>query len=93
MRMTYRQMVQIMNEVFTEDQWESDVTVEDGIEEECYAAELRICGDNHDSLDEDHPVIFIPREIVERATDQDIYEYIKEMKNEKPDDFYDAYTY
>jgi len=44
----------------TDEQLECTVTVEDAYENECRAAELRISTDNHDSLDEDHPVIFVP---------------------------------
>jgi hypothetical protein len=48
----------------TYDQLNCDVTVEGGeyglAENECIAADLRICGLNHDSLDDGHPVIYIP---------------------------------
>ena len=56
--MTYREMVLKMLKTFTEDQWDSDLTVEDHTEEECYPAELRICGLEHNCLDENHPVIY-----------------------------------
>ena len=41
-------------------QLDMTVTVEDAYEDECRAAELRICGENHDSLDDYHPVIYVP---------------------------------
>ena len=42
-------------------QLERDVTVEifDGNDMECFPGSLMICGENHDSLDEDHPVIYV----------------------------------
>lgn len=58
MKMTYRQMVKFMNETFTEEQWDSDVTVED-LDNECYPADLSFVGLEHDSLDENHPIICI----------------------------------
>lgn len=44
-----------------DDQKDSDVTAEifDGENTECFAAELRIAGENHDSLDEGHPVLWV----------------------------------
>ena len=33
---------------------------EDTCDEECYGAEFYICDDQHDSLDESHPVIVVP---------------------------------
>jgi hypothetical protein len=55
---TYRELARIINEEFTEEQKDSDLTVEDSIEQECYSAELRICDNNHDSLEDGHPVIY-----------------------------------
>lgn len=46
--------------LMTPEQREAHVTVEDSAENECYQAELRITGEDHDSLDADHPVIYIP---------------------------------
>jgi len=45
----------------SDDQLESDVMVEvsDAFASECYSAELRLAGDNHDSLDDGHPVFFV----------------------------------
>ena len=57
--MTYRELIKQLGQL-TDEQLECTVTVEDGYETECRAAELRISTDNHDSLDEDHPVIFVP---------------------------------
>tara|TARA_Y100001973_G_scaffold95555_1_gene149107 strand:+ start:213 stop:386 length:174 start_codon:yes stop_codon:yes gene_type:complete len=57
--MTYRELIEQL-ENLTKEQLDCIVTVEDAYENECRAAELRICGDNHDSLDDNHPVIFVP---------------------------------
>jgi len=57
--MTYRQLIDQL-EKLAEEQLDCVVTVEDPHEDECRAAELRICGDNHDSLDDNYPVIFVP---------------------------------
>jgi len=43
----------------SQEQLDNDVTVESGIDDECYPAELRICDTEHDSLDENHPVIYV----------------------------------
>jgi len=60
--MTYRQLFEELKN-FDSYQLECDITVEGGQygcePNECHAAELRICGDQHDSLDDGHPVIFI----------------------------------
>ena len=56
-RIKYRQLLGELL-TFTDEQLNCDVTVEDSAESECYAAELRICGSEHDSLDENHPVIY-----------------------------------
>jgi hypothetical protein len=77
MRITYRQLFAIAQAVFTEEQWDSDVTVEDGINEECFAAELRIADEHHDSLDNEHPVIFFgEEENSNRATQKEVEDYI-----------------
>lgn len=55
--MTYRQLLSKML-TFTKEQLDSDVTIEMGIFNECFAANLRICGSEHESLDENHPVIY-----------------------------------
>ncbi len=57
--MTYRELRDGLNEL-DDDQLYADVTVELGPETECYPAELRICDIDHDSLDDGHPVIFVP---------------------------------
>lgn len=59
-RLTYAALRDLINQM-SDDQLAMDVTVEDADEDECYAAELRICGHEHDSLDEFHPVIFLRR--------------------------------
>lgn len=57
MRITYRTLGKLI-EKMNDDQLDSDVTVE--VEDsECYPAELRIIGEDHDGgLDDGHPVIF-----------------------------------
>jgi hypothetical protein len=82
MRITYRQLVEMMNAIFTDEQWDSDVTVEDGINDECFAAELRICDNSHDSLDYNHPVIFVNDRISEEnvATEKEVKNWIKAIK-------------
>lgn len=67
MRITYRQLRTMLN-ALTEEQLDCDVTVEDEYEEECYAAEFKICGSEHDSLEENHPVIFVGKQTPRRAT-------------------------
>ena len=57
--MTYRQLIEQLQKL-TEEQLDCTITVEDAYEDECRVAEVRICGDNHDSLDDNHPVIFVP---------------------------------
>jgi hypothetical protein len=60
--MTYLELFEEIKK-FDDYQLNATVTVESGqyglAENECIAAELRICGENHDSLDDGHPVIFI----------------------------------
>jgi len=57
--MTYGELLEKLYEL-SPLQLNCDVTVEDAYEEECYPAELRVCGENHDSLDDGYPVIFVP---------------------------------
>lgn len=57
MKMTYRELINLLNNM-TESQKDCDVTVEDSCEDECFPAELRICGVDHPSLDNNHPVIY-----------------------------------
>jgi hypothetical protein len=54
--MKYRELLEKLKQL-SDEQLNCDVTVEDNCECECYPGELDICGPNHDSLDEDHPVI------------------------------------
>lgn len=78
MRITYRQLRTMLN-ALTEAQLDCDVTVEDSYEDECYTADFRICGNEHDSLDPDHPVIFFGKYTTSdnRASDKEVHEYIK----------------
>jgi len=41
------------------EQRNSTVTVELGVSDECYPADLRICDIEHESLDENHPVVYV----------------------------------
>lgn len=58
MRITYRTLAALIGRM-DDEQKDSDVTMELVTEQgsECYPAELRICGENHDSLDDGHPVL------------------------------------
>ncbi len=56
MKITYRQLKYLL-ETMSDDSLDCDVTVEDTYTDECYAAELRVAGTNHDSLEEGHPVL------------------------------------
>lgn len=56
--MTYGDLLDAIG-AFTPDQLNCTVTVEIPWEDECYPASLRITDSEHDSLDEDYPVIFI----------------------------------
>jgi len=55
--MTYYELLKRLSHL-NDEQLGADVTVELGLTDECYAAEFRICDVGHDSLDEDHPVIY-----------------------------------
>lgn len=59
MKITYRTLRQLID-LMDDDQLDSDLTVEilDECGTECYAAELRIAGENHESLDDGHPVVY-----------------------------------
>lgn len=62
MRMTYRQLLHKLVEL-SDEQLQCDLTVADGINTECFPADLRFADeDNFDSLDEGHPVIYYPVE-------------------------------
>lgn len=82
MRITYRQLVEMMNATFNDEQWDSDVTVEDDSDNECFAAELRFCDNGHDSLDYNHPVIYVNEDIAEQsvATEKEVKSWINGMK-------------
>jgi hypothetical protein len=56
--LTYRQLIVELSKL-NEYQLDCDVTVEMDLADECYPAELMICSTDHDSLDEDHPVLFV----------------------------------
>ena len=42
----------------SEEQLNADLTIELGQEDECFAAEFRVCGETHYSLEDGHPVLF-----------------------------------
>ncbi len=44
---------------FSKERLLQTVTVELGIEDECFTADLRICGSDHDSLDEGRVVLYV----------------------------------
>ena len=56
--MTYRELLERLSSL-SDEQLNCTVTIEDPYEDECFPAKLRICGEDHSSLDEDHPVIYI----------------------------------
>lgn len=56
--MTYRELLAKLAQL-NDYQLGCDVTVELAIEDECLPAGFRICGENHEVLDEDHPVIYV----------------------------------
>ena len=60
MRLTYRTLAALI-EKMSDDQKDSDLTVEirDDKCSECFHAELRIAGEEHDSLDDGHPVVYV----------------------------------
>jgi len=61
MRITYRTLKSLIG-LMSDDQLDSDVMVEvsDAFASECYSAELRLAGDNHDGgLDDGDPVFFV----------------------------------
>jgi hypothetical protein len=74
MRITYRTLENLIARM-NDDQKDSDVTAEifDGENTECFAAELRICDEDHDSLDEGHPVLWVNQvdELENRSDDID----------------------
>jgi len=53
--MTYRELRDKLNVELSEDQLNCDIMVE--IANECFPAEWKICGPNHDCLDNYHPVL------------------------------------
>lgn len=60
MRITYKQLADMIN-TMTVEQQNMDLTVEifDGENTECFAATIRIADEDHDSLDYDHPIIWV----------------------------------
>jgi len=60
-RYTYRVLRELLNKM-TDEQLNCDVTIEDGIADECFSGELRITDNEHDHLDGNHPVIFFNSE-------------------------------
>ena len=70
MRITYRTLAKLIDRM-SEDQKDSDVTVEmqDDVDGEVFAAELRICGTEHGVLDPEHPVLYVPIEELEPRND------------------------
>lgn len=57
--MTYRELLERLSS-FSDEQLNCKVIVKSPYEDECFPAELRICGEDHSSLDQDRPVIFLP---------------------------------
>jgi hypothetical protein len=56
--MTYRELLEKLSNL-TPDQLDSTVTVELTYTNECISADFDICAEEHDSLEENHPVITI----------------------------------
>ena len=58
--MTYAELLMELQNLNAE-QLQCSVTVEiiDRAYDECYSATFRICDTEHDTLDNDHPVIFV----------------------------------
>ena len=56
--MTYRELIEQL-EKLTDEQLDCTVTVDSLDRRECYPAGLAITGNDHDSLDEDHPILTI----------------------------------
>lgn len=67
-KLTYEKLAELIS-YMTDEQRQKNVTVEifDGESMECFQADLMICGEEHDLLDEDHPVIYVTQ--VGEATD------------------------
>jgi len=61
-RITYKELGELIQQM-DEEQQMMDVTIEENYntdENECFAGEFIICGQDHDSLDDFHPVIRSP---------------------------------
>jgi hypothetical protein len=56
--MTFRELLSELKK-FTQDQLDSTLTVEDAWENECFPAVLVFAGEDHDSLENEHPIILI----------------------------------
>ena len=55
--MTYQELADAIAKM-TDEQKQATVTIEDGSQNECYGkVELVFSTDQHDSLDEDHPIL------------------------------------
>jgi len=83
MRITYRTLAKLLARL-TEEQLDTDLTVEipskNGIDNACYAADLRIAGEDHDGgLDDSHPVIFTHMALLKQRRRQDVDEIAKEI--------------
>ena len=70
MKITYRTLAKLI-ERMSEYQKDADVTIELSEYSECYPASLRICGENHDSLNDSHPVIYVDIEDGDRINNID----------------------
>lgn len=80
MRITYRTLAALIAKM-DDDQKDSDVTVEiplDGTE--CFAAELRIAGSEHDGgLDENYPVIYVHQDEKYHRRRNDVEQIAKDI--------------
>lgn len=80
MRITYRTLWTLIG-LMNKQQLDSDVTVEifNGEGRECFCAELRICGSNHESLDDGHPVLYCDTTSGEQLEKADIAQIAKDI--------------
>ena len=82
MRITYRTLAKLIDKM-SDEQKDYDVTVEDENMDECFAAELRIGGEDHDSLDPPYyPVLYIPTGELDPRSDN--VEMIWDLIKQKP---------
>lgn len=54
---TWEQLEQAIA-LMSPEQKAANITIELEFQDECYPAELRVCGPDHQTLDDGHPVIF-----------------------------------